>query len=475
MNIERLILRERMPITFVALIGIAMGVDVVPRTGTTLLILTSIAVGVAIAFARPVDMLGLLALSIPLQAYGAVDVLGANLTLTKLCVICLLIGWLPGVAVGRRVVMDSVVWGYAAVAVALVISVVAMSDAAGWAAELYRWTVAAFIFVVARTEITERHHVNRLIVGVCAGVVGISAYAMYQVLTEDGPASFVINGLLRAYGTFGQPNPLAAYLEMSLPLLAAMTLLPAVHRTPRTVPPFLLAMMVVSIAAGTMTIVLTQSRGGWIGIGAAVVILVGSLPPKYQVGVAGGALAALAGLFMLGWGNVLSDRLTSILSAGGERVLVSPRNWANEERRAHWGTALNMVRAHPWAGVGAGGFNDAYREYTSEWRFRVSRGHAHSGYLQMGAQAGIAGAVTFAAWIGSILLRLIERWRAGRPSTADGRVVGGLATVVAFTVHSVVDFLNVLSLGIQFALVIAIALASISPETKPVDEGMDSF
>jgi O-antigen ligase len=134
-----------------------------------------------------------------------------------------------------------------------------------------------------------------------------------------------------------------------------------------------------------------------------------------------------------------------------------------------------MVRAHPWAGVGAGGFNDAYREYTSEWRFRVSRGHAHSGYLQMGAQAGIAGAVTFAAWIGSILLRLIERWRAGRPSTADGRVVGGLATVVAFTVHSVVDFLNVLSLGIQFALVIAIALASISPETEPVDEGMDSF
>jgi putative flippase GtrA len=55
----------------------------------------------------------------------------------------------------------------------------------------------------------------------------------------------------------------------------------------------------------------------------------------------------------------------------------------------------------------------------------------------------------------------------------DGRAVGGLATIVAFSVHSMVDYLNVLSLGIQFALVIAIAMASFSTENRPAGEGTD--
>lgn len=474
MEFERLLTRASSAIAFLAISGMAMGVNRLPDTASTILILISIPVGAALAFYRPVDMLALLAVSVPLQAYGAVEVFGASVTFTKLCVACLLIGWLGRVAARKRVPIDSVVWGYVAVAVALATSIVAASDFGEWAAELYRWMVTAFVFVVARAEITDRAHVNRLVLGISVGVIGVSGYAVRQVLMENGPPSFVMNGLLRAYGTFGQPNPLAAYLELSVPILAAMVVLPAVHLGQVTASRFLQGVVAVAIVGGIVTIFLTQSRGGWIGVTAAGLVLVGSLPPKVQAGIVGGALTALAGLFILGLGGVLSDRLVSVLSAGGERVNVTSQNWANEERRAHWEAALNMARARPWTGVGAGGFNDAYREYTSEWRFRVSRGHAHNGYLHMAAQAGAAGVVAFSIWIGSIFFKVMRAWRAERRFASDGRAVGGLATIVAFSVHSVVDYLNVLSLGIQLALVIAITLANISTGRESVDEGTDT-
>lgn len=476
MAIERGFRRAWLPFLFLILIGIAMGIDGLSPGAPIALLVATVAIGAVIAFTRPVDMLAVLAVSVPLQAYGALDVLGVSVTLTKLCIGCLAIGWLPRVAAGKRVPLDAVLWGYLAVAVALVVSVAAAPDGRSWAAELYRWAVSAFVFLVARSEISERRHVNRLLLGISAGVGGVSIQAIRQVIEGDGPPSFVVNGLLRAYGTFGQPNPLAAYLELSLPILTAMTVVPLVRRSHDVASAAIRVAMAMAIATGSVAMFLTQSRGGWLGIAAAGMVLIACLPLKIQATVAGVALGSLAGLFALGWGSVLTDRAFSMLQAGGDRVHVTARNWANEERRAHWNAALAMIRAHPWAGVGAGGFNDAFREYTSDWRFRVSRGHAHNGYLQMAAQAGVAGAVTFGIWILSILHTLLRILRDRRRTMRDGRAVGGLATAVAFAVHSMVDYLNVLSLGIQLALVIAIAMANISAETETrrVREGMES-
>lgn len=471
---RRLWHREWMSVAFVAAAGTAMGVDAIPQPALVALVALAGSVGMLLAFVRPVDLLALLAVSIPVQASGAVDVAGVNITLTKLCIACLGIGWLARVAVGRRVAIDSVTWGYVAVGVALGISIVATSDFRAWAAELYRWVVAAFVFVVARAEITERRHVERLILAFSAAVTGLSAMAFHQVLTDDGPPSFMVNGLLRAYGTFGQPNPLAAYIELSIPLLAAMTVALIVRRPGTRMSSLVRWSMAAAIVAGSLTLFLTQSRGGWLGIGAAGVVLVAGLPPRARAGVVGAALGAVAGALIVGWGGLVTERLDSMFAVGGERVSVTTQNWANEERRAHWGAAINMLRTHLWTGVGAGGFNDAYREYTSEWRFRVSRGHAHSGYLHMAAQAGVAGLACFSLWLGAIMSRLGTGWLADRRSLGDGRLLGGIATIVAFGVHSMVDYLNVLSLGIQLALALAIAMASLSSQNGAMGEGTDT-
>ena len=462
-----------MPLAFLAFGVAAMGADGFPMSFRALLVACALMLGIVISFGWTVDMLAVLAMSIPVQDVGALELFGVNLTFTKVCMICLAVGWSLRVAAGARVSIDSIAWGYAAVATALGISIVNAPSVAAWAGEMYRWLAAAFVFLVARSEIREPGHISRIALGIAIGVIGVSVDGMRQVATNDGPPSFVVNGVLRAYGTFGQPNPLAAYLELSLPILIAISIVPLMNRRRLLLPPLTLAISTLAVAAGTLTMVLTQSRGGWLGFGAAGIVLLLGFPARARTAVVGGGAVCLALGIALGPGTVLADRLLSTLDGAAARVNVTPETWSNAERRAHWGAALNMVRAFPWTGVGAGGFDNAYREYTSDWRFRVSRGHAHNGYLHMAAQAGWFGLIAFVSWLGVISRTTIYAWRAAGWIHSE-RTLGGLATIAAFAVHSMVDYLNVLSIGLQFALALAIGLAGLPSESETLTEGTDT-
>ncbi len=474
MTPERQLASVSRPLAFLTLAGVAMGADGIPIGFRGLSLACALILGIWISMIWPVDMLALLAVSIPVQDAGAFEVSVASITLTKLCLFCLAIGWMSRVVAGGRVPIDAIAWAYVLVGTVLGISIVSSSSIAEWSGELYRWLAATFVFITARSEIRERCHFNRLVVGVAVGVIGISLHAMRQVVTSDGPPSFVVNGMLRAYGTFGQPNPLAAYLEMSLPILIAISVVPLVNRRRPSLHSFPLAVSILAVAGGIVTMVLTQSRGGWLGFGAAGVVLLLGFPARARAGVVGGVAVSIAVGLVSGPGLVLAERLLSTFGSGASRVNVTPENWSSQERRAHWGAALNMVRAFPWTGVGAGGFDDAYREYTSDWRFRVSRGHAHNGYLQMAAQAGWGGLVAFFCWIAVIARNAVSAWRAQDRNRSDGRALGGLATIVSFGVHSMVDYLNVLSIGIQLALVLAIALADLPSGANALTEGTDT-
>ena len=423
-----------------------------------LLAIVVIVVGVAIAWRDAVIGVALLAASIPMQDVAPLAIGGVSLTWTRLALLALIIGWcLRGRWLHARI--DMVTWGHVAILVALTVSVLANPAIGGWAEELYRWLAAAVAYVVARDVV--RSDRDRVVVlgGVAAGVVGVSLAAIVQVVQQDGPPSYIVNGVLRAYGTFGAPNPFAAYLEMSLFVLVAMMPLIwslAVARI-RTIA---LAVTGGAISLGGVSLLLTQSRGGWLGCaaGAVVLWLAMSRTIRWRLGAIGAIV--LVAVLVSPFGSRVEDRLGSIAEPSGP-IEVTSATWANEERRAHWGAALAMMEDHPWTGVGAGAFDDRYREYTPVWRFRIGRGHAHNGFLQMGAQAGIPGLAAFACWIIAMIGTLVR----ARSFVNDPRqrfiMAGGIATVIAFVVHSLVDYLNVLSLGIQLSVVLAVSLASL--------------
>jgi O-antigen ligase len=128
-----------------------------------------------------------------------------------------------------------------------------------------------------------------------------------------------------------------------------------------------------------------------------------------------------------------------------------------------------MFEDHPYTGVGAGEFDYHFRQYTTDWHNRIPLGQAHNGYLQMAAQSGIPGVVAFVGWLMAMLLSLAGAVRRSTEPITRALALGALAVVVAFAVHSVVDYLNVLSLGLQLAATVAIGL-NLAPDPSQVQE-----
>src|SRR5205823_4521022 len=75
-----------------------------------------------------------------------------------------------------------------------------------------------------------------------------------QTLAHFGPASFARGGVLRASGTFDQPNPFAGYLNLTLPLLlaAVVTAVPLAGRLTRPALLFLSAAVLLSVSRGAL-------------------------------------------------------------------------------------------------------------------------------------------------------------------------------------------------------------------------------
>ncbi len=90
-------------------------------------------------------------------------------------------------------------------------------------------------------------------------------------------------------------------------------------------------------------------------------------------------------------------------------------------RFSYWKDALEIIRAHPLTGVGLGNFDLPGSRY------------AHNSFLQLWAEAGLAGIVSF-IWLIAAVLK--NSWR-----SSGKKVTTGLATgVCVFLVHNLMDF-----------------------------------
>jgi O-antigen ligase len=287
-----------------------------------------------------------------------------------------------------------------------------------------------------------------------------AAYGALQFVTDSGPGAFALQGALRAFGHFDQPNPFAGYLTTILPLAGCMAVC---RENPRS-------FRLLSLGAAGLLIIgvgLSQSRGAWLGgaiAGICLLFVWSRFTRRLLVpGALGAALAlalALSGLLPA----AILDRLAQTIEYFGvfdvRTVEVTPENWAVVERMAHWQAGWYMFVDHPWLGVGAGNYAEAYATYfVGSWREAL--GHAHNYYLNILAELGIVGgglllallALTFRQ-LGRALVdseaRRTEFWRAV--------VAGVLGGLVVFCVHNLFDSLFVHSVNIQIGVLLGLGL-----------------
>jgi O-antigen ligase len=348
---------------------------------------------------------------------------------------------------------------------AYAVSFIAVDEPGLWFQESYRWAIAGVFYVICRSVIDDWLVIRWCVWAMLVGVAGVCLMSLYQLASGSGPADFLAGGAIRVYGSFGTPNTLAAYLEMTILFLLACLPLAWWKNTDFRFSRVEQWAIVGVCGLGMLVVGLTQSRGGWIGLVLGLVVLWWQFPNRVKavsfvlgVVLVGGFLLTPPGQSQFGRFMELQEE-TAPIQPGIARSSYE----VGAGRGALWATARIMISENPLTGVGAGEFDENYREYVPSWLDRFPRGQAHNVWLQMGAQAGVWGILAYAAWYAASTWSIITARRRTQTTAGFWLITGVLAVFVAYTAHSMVDYLNVLSLGLQLSVLTAIALNS-APE-----------
>jgi len=325
-------------------------------------------------------------------------------------------------------------WGIATVATAL--SPVKMAAFTGWV----KLTLYLLLFALA-ARILRSPRVRSLLIALYLHVaLLVSVYGLRQwffgaaaLATWVDPQSNLAK-TTRVYSYLGNPNLLAGYL-----LPAVVFSLVAVFAWQRWIPKFLaLTMFIVNTAC----LVLTFSRGGWIGLLVAIVALLVlllyqvsvQLPPFWRTW----SLPILLGstsLFLVAavlFVEPVRDRVLSIF-AGRE-------DSSNNFRINVWAAVIEMIRDRPIFGIGPGNtvFNQIYPLYQ---RPRFNALSAYSFVLEVAVETGLIGLACF-IWL------LIVTINAGigqlrRLRSIGSRevfwLIGAIATLLGTLAHNTFD------------------------------------
>jgi O-antigen ligase len=349
----------------------------------------------------------------------------------------------------------------ATLVVLMAVSLVWAVDRALAAKDALKWGEALVVVLVAPRWLQRSRDVW-LVMGVMLAVALVEALlgiAQGTLLASALPVS--ADRGVRVVGTFGQPNPYAGYLNLTLPLLLAYVAWGSA-RTWRLIGAGMALVLGAALA-------LAQSRGATLALSAALLAMAWvGWPPLRRWLV--GAAAALGAIVLVA---LLTGHLTleAVLTRLGWRPLtdaalsqhVTDANFSTVERLAHWAAALRMLAAHPWLGVGAGNYPIAYPRYAVP-RWPLALGHAHSLYLNLAAELGIGGGLLTVAFAGATIWLAVggraetmcaPSGEATKSACANWSAWGLLGVMVAVAVHNVFDDLTTHAMLVQQMLVVA--------------------
>ena len=255
-------------------------------------------------------------------------------------------------------------------------------------------------------------------------VIGIrQLYGDTSELARWADPNSVASGTVRIYSTLDNPNLLAGYLLPVLPL--------ALVGLARWRQPLRRLFALAALLLGLVALVLTYSRGAWMGLVAEVAV-VGLLlagratrrwPPLWR--------RLLPLLLLLGGAALLAVLVTQVepLRVRVLSLVAGRGDSSNNFRINVWMAALEMIQARPWLGIGPG--NDAFNLIYP--LFQQPKFNALSAYsipLELLVEAGIPGLLAGVGLVLASVRQGLRLWCGGGnfalPALASLAVIAGL-------------------------------------------------
>lgn len=444
-----------------ALIALAFPLVVLPLRLAATFVVVVIAVPAVLVW--PPAGFVLLTLAVPFGEPFTLTVGALRVGMASSVVALVLIAWCNQVAIGRRggIAVPPLLPALLPLVLVILFALPSVRELMPGLRDLFRWLELGATYVVASHLLHGRTAL--LVVGSLLAVACAEALiGWYQFFARVGPKDFAIGSFLRAYGTFGQPNPFAGYLNTVVPLAFGVVL--AFWRFRYAVDRRLVALALLVLAVGGPALVMSLSRGAWLGLAAGVLAMLVAAGHVGRRALAAGGLVALVAVFA---GSLdllpptLAARLVSAVESFGifdaRTVLVTPANFAVVDRMAHWQAAWEMYRAFPVLGVGPGQYPIFYPAFRLPL-WPDPKVHAHNFYLQTLAELGAVGALALLVLVLAIAWHTICAVR--RAAGVEwGYALGILGVAAAIGVQNVVDDVLVHGVHAQFGMLLGLATA----------------
>ncbi len=227
----------------------------------------------------------------------------------------------------------------------------------------------------------------------------------------------------RVFGTFGQPNWLAAYIALLAPLLLAFIYYEAVkERHQRSTG--LILYLVTTWLLSTCVLLFTNSRSGIAGAGVGLIIFTilsafvisrksarSKMTLRLPIQYIGSCFIAFAFSIAI-FGSPFTPRISTLISKGASNIAVTPKpaggsqlemggSESGDIRKVVWKGAIAVWKRYPILGSGVETFAFSYykdrpleHNVLSEWDFLYNK--AHNEFLNFLSTTGIVG---FSAYI----------------------------------------------------------------------------
>ncbi|MCI0463007.1 MAG: O-antigen ligase family protein [Gemmataceae bacterium] len=291
----------------------------------------------------------------------------------------------------------------------------------------------AAVFLATRAMCRGYRDAELLLRGVVVAAAIAATYALLQFLGLDPIPWQEVSNLgpfARPFGTMGHANFLAAYLVAALPLVLHFACRALAERRW----PALAVLALVAVLCG-LTIVLSVSRGAWIGLGCALaVLLAGTLAARrwraaiVATGIAAGMLGLLAAVVL--W----SDQ--PAVAAVRHRL----ERMSDTASREHlWAAGMGMFLDRPLLGQGLDTFQLVFgsKRASSYWELEwgTTPARAHNEVVQVLATQGLLGGAALLLILVGMLVSGFRAWRRA-PGESRGLVLSLAAGATGFVVQS---------------------------------------
>jgi putative inorganic carbon (HCO3(-)) transporter len=278
-------------------------------------------------------------------------------------------------------------------------------------------------------------------------------------LAVAGLANPVPPSSFRIVRTLG-PNPLAAYLNLLIPIAAVGALITQRRANRLILAVWLLLALVVQF--------LTFSRGGWLGLSAVAATLAITITLQYRSRLPiRGLRSRLRRNKLLASALVAAIVVASLLIClAGYRLLTIPsRRGSLQERVLMWRSGWMAFVESPVTGTGPWTYGTQFLRYSrTDLRRPVEK--AHNVGLTILAESGVLGLATSLWLFGSVVNGLWQRWRTG-DRTNQLLASACLASLVGSLAHGMVeDFLSFPFFALTLIVLVAAALGGAEPPER---------